>query len=52
MTESSIIADWDDKFGLAEIRDPFIILNHLKESIEQYEFSDITYFLKKLVLLK
>jgi len=46
--EDQQIFDFDDKFGLGNIKDPKIILNHLKATNYAYSFNDLKYFLKRI----
>ena len=48
IAEDQQIFDFDDKFGLGNINDPKIILNHLKATNFAYSFNDLKYFLIRL----
>lgn len=48
IVEDQQIFDFDDKFGLGNINDPKIILNHLKATNFAYSFNDLKYFLIRL----
>lgn len=50
-SDAGIIKDFDDKFGLAKIGDPSVILNHLLECKFSYSMNDLVYFLRKLASL-
>ena len=48
IVESRQILEFDDKFGLGNIKDPKIILNHLKATNFSYSFNDLRYFLRRI----
>ncbi|EAR83095.1 hypothetical protein TTHERM_01015980 (macronuclear) [Tetrahymena thermophila SB210] len=50
-SDAGVIKDFDDKFGLAKITDPNVILGHLQECQFSYSMNDLVYFLRKLVQL-
>ena len=51
MKDAKAIKDFDDKFGIAEIRDTTIILNHLKDVKFSYPLNDTIIFLKHFTKL-
>ncbi|KAL4468327.1 hypothetical protein ABPG72_010728 [Tetrahymena utriculariae] len=50
-SDAGFIKDFDDKFGLAKITDPNVILGHLQDCQYSYSMNDLVYFLRKLVQL-
>lgn len=46
--ESKQILDFDDKFGLGNVQNPKVILNHLKATNFSYSFDDLKYFLRRI----
>ena len=46
--ENQQILDFDDKFGLGNIKEARVILNHLKATNFSYSFNDLRYFLRRI----